>query len=42
MRDHAFYLVNIEQEIATAGQAVDQVILMKNPAQGLAYQELLC
>jgi hypothetical protein len=41
-RGHAFYLVSIEQETATAEQAVDQVILMKKPAQGLAYQELLC
>lgn len=42
MRDPAFYLVSIELEIATAEQAVDQVILMKKLAQGLAYQELLC
>jgi hypothetical protein len=42
MRDPAFYLVSIELEIAIAEQAVDQVILMKKLAQGLAYQELLC
>ena len=42
MRGPAYYLVNIELEIATAEQVVDQVILMKKLAQGLAYQELLC
>ena len=42
MRGPAYYLVNIELEIATAEQAVEQVILMKKLARGLAYQELLC
>jgi hypothetical protein len=42
MRDPAYYLVSIEQEIATAEQVVDKAILMKKLAQGLAYRELLC
>jgi len=42
MRGPAYYLVSIEQEIATAEQVVDRAILMKKLALGLAYRELLC